>query len=51
MLGQTMQHRVKRYAVKVVVVVGYVLGFGLLSIGCVVLSEFMGWDVGVPLAE
>ena len=41
----------KRYAVKVVVLVGYVLGFGLLSAVLVVLSQSFGWDFGPPLAE
>ena len=45
------QQLVKRYAVKVVVVFGYVLGFGLLAVSCRVLSQSMGWDFGPPLAE
>ena len=50
MLRQTTGQLVKRYAVKAVKVVGYVVLGGLLLIGAFVLSEFMGWS-GVPTAE
>jgi hypothetical protein len=45
---QTAGHLVQRYAVRVAVVLGYVVGIGLLVL---VLTELLGWDLGPRIAE